>query len=1206
MAGEQKNNEQNTDGATVGEQTTVVTPAVKDDKKVTPIVDPASQTPAKEDRTTLDLHLDESRKSLDNDPTDYSAARLKVIQSNLDKGYTYNDAIANVMGRYALHLRDNPATSDYNELGEIETREELAIDVPKLKLDIEQDDTLSESVKVQRQRALDEIALIQQKGMAIIRTESGRYWLQSHKDGKREYAANSILEIRDVLEAYVDKDIPDPVPGVDPVEPKVTPDIPVVIPEATEEPLAFEYYEKIALGSLMVDFVTSGTAIGMKASGVGAIPGFIVGVLGDVVAMGMSGYSDIINPNVTTSEVWQNLGVRLGFSALEAVTLAPVSLAKNLRKGSQAFKLIKKGIQLAVVGNFISQAESFRYKEILGKSMTSWTLSDWKEVSGMAQAVMNVTAAGVSRKSSKKDIKSTYKDQIQTSTTPAGTTRVNKASGQKRQHTAPSKDKFTQDKVAARTTAEGKIKTAQAAETSAGKTAVIDTKAAVKPKVKSDLAATNRASAKRRAAEIAKNPDKYTKAEAAQANRNVKTFNKQAARTKVTSDAAANKAMASNKTSEISKKKTITETKDAKTGFRKDRKVATTTFKNRADSTPGAKSDIATKKGATQETKFSGARSTKAAKADAITEHGKRRGEAIAARARQDIMGGPSKKKTSKNLTAEQATIDTKVSRLDTRRRKLEGQTPNKSRDKKLKEVTESLKTARAQQKTTADNLKKSGGIEARAKKIREANKGKGIVAKGKAAGKSTGRLLKTAYKGTKGRVGQLTHFLSAYNTLGRQISGRQVGQGVSAGTERLTLDEAVSVLKEAGYSVEDINTLDNKLKITAAMSINKKNYKEPNSADKKKYGGVFLIPRARGGLQFSPNLTQGDVGIILTENEAGFVAGGDNRRIRSIDGTLRRVVDEDLVDNVADTNETNVSDGTNTKPEETHEQTLTNQKKAAEDWMIKQKEKFPEKTVEIEKEYIEVIKLLESDQPKTAEFWDNLASLTKYIKPADFMPTGKLFVESPAVHDITAPVLQSSRVMNIPGFEGRMNRAQNIRKTDSADAFVQYRSANDQYNKGQANREEIADKNIAYVRQLRQEQIRTGNANTVAAKQAENENLRAANQRIGIQAQQRAKARAAQFSEEQKRYGRVADGLAAFTTASFKNARADANNANYITALRAKSVWANKYQTPYTAFMKEGKNEEAQKLESEFTSEYKTNPFELDAKLIEYKPKTI
>jgi hypothetical protein len=127
---------------------------------------------------------------------------------------------------------------------------------------------------------------------------------------------------------------------------------------------------------------------------------------------------------------------------------------------------------------------------------------------------------------------------------------------------------------------------------------------------------------------------------------------------------------------------------------------------------------------------------------------------------------------------------------------------------------------------------------------------------------------------------------------------------------------------------------------------------------------------------------------------------------------------------------------------------------------------------------------------------------------------------------------------------------------------------------------------------------VAVGNQNTAAAVSADNQNSAAANQRIALQAQQRAQARAKELAAFNQRVGRVANGLQKFGVDSYNSSYADAARNTYLDMAKAKSAWNTKYGRAYAAHIKAGENDKATVLENEFKGEYNYNPFTLDGEM--------
>jgi hypothetical protein len=266
------------------------------------------------------------------DTSGFSATKLSRFTAHRNNRMIEADALLDVSAEDAFHISEDGLLGDLDDFGQPETRNKVEInDFDALFADIEASD-MSVSEKGRSKRAANVVKKIQDQGMRVVRTASGRHWVESTVDGKREYSAMAILEINDMLSKFVNPNAP-VTPGVTPddKEPKIPGLKKLLVPEA-EDPLDFKAYDWLQVAALGTDFVTTLTAIAGKSTGIGAVPGAIVGVAGDVTALALGLTSDIMNPNVSGWEATQNAGIRFGLGAVEAFTIAPASLSATLRK----------------------------------------------------------------------------------------------------------------------------------------------------------------------------------------------------------------------------------------------------------------------------------------------------------------------------------------------------------------------------------------------------------------------------------------------------------------------------------------------------------------------------------------------------------------------------------------------------------------------------------------------------------------------------------------------------------------------------------------------------------------------------------------------------------------------------------------------------------------------------------------------------------
>lgn len=359
----------------------------------------------------LDAFLQPSDREIDYDK--YDAEKQADIRSNVDSGMIDHDAIADVEGAEAIHrilLGDEDL-----DTGLVEGKEALEIDTESMRSAISSDNSFSAAEKNKYLRSMQIVESIQDKGFSVIRTDSGRYWIESNENGKREYAINAIQEVADLLDKYVvDEGTPKPTPtptipgdddsipggGNDIVIPGDNTNIDDYVPEDTDLSSSDIYY----LSAIGVDLVSTMAGLGVKVAataptgGLGYVGGAAVSIGGGIVSTILGAIGDVKNDDISAGQTWANIGISLGLEAVEGVSSVPLGLTKNVLKGINP---LKKIIRYGMAAGLVDTAASMEWDRLLSKE-GEWTANDYRELATLGQFVLSGVSSYVAGRHGKK------------------------------------------------------------------------------------------------------------------------------------------------------------------------------------------------------------------------------------------------------------------------------------------------------------------------------------------------------------------------------------------------------------------------------------------------------------------------------------------------------------------------------------------------------------------------------------------------------------------------------------------------------------------------------------------------------------------------------------------------------------------------------------------------------------------------------------
>ena len=409
------------DGITTTTTTTFTTPTVIDVdtklKEVSNFTKPPTEVALGTPKEGgLDDFLSVSKLTID----DYilTPDKKQLVLDRVSAGMTLFEAITNVAVNDALKVLD---LSKYDFAGGPGGIEYMDVDTLYMRKSIAK---MQDSHKKTRYtKALNVLANAKNRGFKVIRSDDGRYWLESEEKGIKKYAINGLLEVKEVIDlvygkakedTFVETDDTETDKGTDST-PKttVTPQSISFIPQADydaiEEGLTanlkgYTESEKWAMGSYIADAGTSLLGLVTKpAAGIGAIISFVGGI-GSIAA---EGYSDYLRGD-SAADIAKNAGVGLFMEGMEAASFVPFSLIYKLRKGSKLFNILKKTLHIAMIGNLGFTVVDKQNKEIYDKltsgGLEDLSLDDWRQITRLFTAAIAGIGIGRSHREARKGL----------------------------------------------------------------------------------------------------------------------------------------------------------------------------------------------------------------------------------------------------------------------------------------------------------------------------------------------------------------------------------------------------------------------------------------------------------------------------------------------------------------------------------------------------------------------------------------------------------------------------------------------------------------------------------------------------------------------------------------------------------------------------------------------------------------------------------
>ena len=319
-----------------------------------------------------------------------------------------------------------------------EDRVHMTVDTRKLASAVEHDKNLGYDDRKTYLRAVQIIDDIQKNNLTITKSPTGRYWLESNEDGTRHFAKQGILEVAELLDNYTgasvagDKVVYPDIPGSgneeeeqivdkdkEPVFDPFAPDVIAGVKDsqarqaeivrrgevrddvvANMDPYKMAEHDRWKLWALGTDIFSSIGGTALKVTGAGALVGAGLNIVGGLGAAAMEGYGDWLDPDVTASQMWKGIGLRLGAETVETFTGVPASVGFGVKK---AIPIIKNFIFRA---GAIDTAITSDWNETLDKELEDWNIADYRKMAFIVQTVLagpGANAAG--RYKAKKDLR---------------------------------------------------------------------------------------------------------------------------------------------------------------------------------------------------------------------------------------------------------------------------------------------------------------------------------------------------------------------------------------------------------------------------------------------------------------------------------------------------------------------------------------------------------------------------------------------------------------------------------------------------------------------------------------------------------------------------------------------------------------------------------------------------------------------------------
>jgi len=1154
-----------------------------------------------------------------------------------------HDAIQNVKNSQALHVLGGAGAVPEN-------KEAVTMNTQQMRHGIANLTGISEDRRIQLGRALQAVEKIQGKGLTIMKAAgSERYWIESTENGKKVYAVNAIQEVRELLDMFnkspeSEKEKEGNDKGSKLIDDGATDEqvqeikdnmVPEDIPEWTT---ANSYH----LAELGTDLLSSFAAMGAKATGIGAIPGAAVNIGGGLMATAFGAAGDY-HAGASTGDIIKNVGVRLGLEAVEVFALAPVSLAGKFSKASGTGKMIRKAVNIAMLGGMIDATARAEWQKLFSKE--DWGLDEYRTAAMLTQSLIGVMSGRGTRKRDaltlkktkattkapvvKKDVKKRETSLIAHKKQLEGTAGYKKIGTDAKKNIAASNKKRT-----------GEYKTALVAKKG--------NRQKVGAEHKKGLAAIN----KKYAPKPGRKPKGYDpKQQNIFKQEDLKNLKKQTKakikKVEDTYDTTRDKIKADN----IKRKKAITKKQSTDEGLLKRERASKLIAKRKsriAETTAKRKKILKTEKKQVREV------------------HGAIGGKRVIKKGLG--KGAVKAPKAAPKLKAKKSESEKKIAGFKKNKKDLENQIKAQP-----KTANNEAGVATKTQKKALEKLETS--IKTETKKSKKlVPKSKSLIKKGLGKLKGSAKKGKDATAGLVRKAGSVTEFIAPRNgRAGRAMIKAALTTDVIRGSKYdydMTEKEVIAEFKRRKFTKEQmeeftITELRRSLKGMRTKEARAKTVNLKPRNEKKRDGGRFVngplyynnsgrvikaqTGTAKGQGDWWSNFWSGFGDYLTKPIEEGGVnldtsPAGQKRMIKARSnfqrkdwqeaeearlyrerqaaaeaqqsaenpygaGTVLRnpevpawdystllhpVVTEKLDPVVADPNK-NPADTTPVDP--TAKQVDTLEITALEKEELKKARNEAEAKA-IRDKYDQLRSDLAGMKVADPTKFERMMGMFKNIKPSDLFTKHKIFEEASPYRNIEAPVAQAGSITNLPGLSAYMSQINQSPRQKSSDPTMSGELARRYHNQAAHQKQRLVAENAKFQQGRRDQARDIKNANQAGAINAMNINSQEINRRNLQFAQQRVANLAAKHQKQQQQQGRIMNQFAGnaqeFITANQNRKLADM----YTDVVKKKSVWDMDYATRFKQAMEVDKDPlKAKSIKNEFmeTEGYNPENFESD-----------
>lgn len=1151
--------------------------------------------------------LKASNRALDRSA--YNAEKLADIEGNLKNNYILSDAEKDVDVKHALHviLTGGP-DSEKMVPGAVS---EVNIDTALMRSNIQSTEkNLSSDEQIKYGRAMQIFDSMTANNFKVMKGPGGVYWLESMENGKKVFASNGILEVAELLDRFSGPTNADGKTEETHVETnpaklaKLVDDNPnqVLLTKAEDWMLrglaTNAITTAIGIGGKLVTAATGGTGIMAGAAGTG------IGVVGGLAALGMTFYSDLINKEVTTGEMWTNLGIGAGLELAETVSIAPVGVLNGLRGASTAGKVFRKAIHLYMMKNVVDTATGTDWLKLLDKK-EDYSVDDWRKIATMSQFVLGAAGGAAlnrigSRKVMTKQVKEANVELADFDKGMRPTLATTDAKAVSTRKAAVSK-LVAKKKEEVQGKADAKVKDLA--------TRLADNNSTIKYNKKAEITKANEA-AKASAPSVGAN------------GQTAMNFNAPPAIDKKAIDAkyrAQAKAVKNKYNEDVVKVNKDTEVTLAKVS---ERGSAISTW-------AGARQQKIQGKLNDEKIKIEYIKKNAAAKQDLEDSQAKlevQHGSVIAGRLRAKadrLSTVPKEKIEAAAKPAEKVKVESKLEVFAKEKIALEKKLKEVEVDKRAPEDIAELK--RIEDGIVAENKKIKGLRGAGNKLLARVKAGSSLTKRGASSLASYVNAVPSSLAVRDG--------VSSKALAKASISSDDVDDMTGNRFYQYSLEDAKARLKEEGFSEEEINKYNLKQLRNALYKIEKGD--KGAARDKEEAANPKVIKRPK---------------VLQTGGVIKFSTGGFIKKLQygdKFDRLTNHVLAKPLAKNAAEeaarkkkalaeraaliernrlTTEYNVRTIAANKAWKEKELARIQadlvaqlKKNRLDSYDIKDEVSSGRVTNTGDAEAIEKAK---KDAADVVAKYDKIisgAAKVEYVKPkfgfkdaasvfsefraSDFIGKAKMFVERPPREDVKAATFLSNPVENMPGFERAMDRTHaDSQRVDTADMFTHRGVMLEKFAEAGRQRAELVARNSQHVMNARAEQVNNMNRNTEAAVNADNANIQAKNAAESVYSAQRAQGLAAVKTANDKQLGQRLNNLVAGVTKVYKAKRTEDLTSKYNTTASVKSIWNNEYKPRYDAAVASGDQIAVKQVKSEFITANKYDPDDLDKQLMDYK----